>query len=110
MRDPNPLLPLNYCEEEFTVLKDGTLAIWTDGAHREIQGKPKTGWGVAFSADSNYNTWKRTNLSHNNLLAEMEAIEFAIIRAPISHHIILFTDSLSLIKIINGEKTQTLST
>ena len=106
MQDPYLLNPLDFHEECFTILQNGTLAVWTDGSHRKVKGKPKTAWGVAFSPNSSHNTWRRTNLSHNNLLAEMEAIEFALSKAPTSHNITLFTDSLSAIKIIQNNNTR----
>ena len=102
MRDPYHLSPLNFTDKEFTILSDNTIAVWTDGSQREIEGKPKTGWGVAFSSDSVYYTWIRTNCSHNNLQAELEAIEFAISRVPTIHPVTIFTDSLSSIRILQG--------
>lgn len=103
MSDPYPLIPLDFIPENFTILNDNSLAVWTDGSHRNVKGKPKTAWGVAFAPDSSHNTWRRTNLSYNNLLAELEAIEFALSKAPTSHNVTIFTDSLSSIKILNSD-------
>ena len=101
--DPFPLNPSEFNLVDFQTINN-LIPIWTDGSCRRANGKLYTGWGVFFKPESRCNSSGSTTMSQNNFHAELEAIEFALSVAPFSHNIVIFTDSLSSMQLIQSKK------
>jgi ribonuclease HI len=95
---------MEYCPiemesvEEFT-FKEEALCVWTDGA-MDISNN-RAGFGVFFKKKSPYNYVSRNRGEQTVGSAELEAMEWVVMRAPCVEKIIVFSDSLYAINAVN---------
>jgi hypothetical protein len=93
-------LPVNYQQCEYW--DNNTIPIWTDGSAYQTSPNStiKTGWGIFFKTNSGNNISLRTNLEQDITSAELTAIEYALSLAPLADNIVIFTDSLNSVKLL----------
>jgi ribonuclease HI len=95
---------LEYCpiemesEKEFT-FKEDALCVWTDGAMDTPNNR--AGFGVFFQKKSPANYVSRNRGEQTVGSAELEAMEWVVMRAPCVGKIIVFADSLYAINAVN---------
>ena len=100
--DPFPYNPVEFNHNEFSLINN-LIPIWTDGLCCKSHNCTQTGWGVFFKEELPCNSSGSTSLSQNNFHAELEVIEFALSVAPNTHGLVIFTDSLSSMQLIQSK-------
>jgi hypothetical protein len=110
-KKPYKLSPKPYCSMDITTSK-GYMLIWTDGSAKDATPKQykefkrpakKIAFSIYYNENSILNRGKRCKYATNSLEAELEAIEYALCKAPTNYNLMIITDCQSAISLINKQ-------
>jgi hypothetical protein len=88
------------------------MLVWTDGSAKDATFKQykefkrpakKTAFSIYYNENSALNRGKRCKYATNSLEAELEAIEYALCKAPTNYNLMIITDCQSAISLINKQ-------